>query len=80
MAKIGVFFSGLLVLLGIFLISLGYFTNLLLPELGEIAYQVNLNGTYSPENYKINLAGFFTVAIIFIAVGASGIFYFLKRN
>lgn len=54
---------------GLVLAALGQLAQRLMPVLGRMAYQAAAAGSYSPENYRLPLTGYYLIAAGLIVLG-----------
>lgn len=78
MNKIGFAFSGALVLIGIITLIKTTLINLIMPQLGRIAFQSAMAGSYSPADYHINFLPINAVSIGLIVMGGFMAYKFYK--
>lgn len=78
MNKIGFAFSGALVLIGIITLIKTTLINLIMPQLGRIAFQSAMAGSYSPSDYHINFLPINAVSIGLIVMGGFMAYKFYK--
>lgn len=78
MNKIGFAFSGALVLIGIITLIKTTLINLIMPQLGRLAFQFAMAGSYSPSDYHINFLSINAVSIGLIVMGSFMAYKFYK--
>jgi hypothetical protein len=54
---------------GLILAALGRLAQQIMPALGRVAYQAAAAGSYSPENYRLPLTGYYAIAAGLIVLG-----------
>lgn len=69
MNKIGFFFSGSLVIIGMVTLLNTTIINLVMPQIGRAAFQVSTAGSYHPSYYHINFLFVNIAAICLVVVG-----------
>ena len=57
------------IVVGLVLIALGLLTQQVMPILGRIAYQAAATGNYSPEDFRVDLVGYYIIAGIVVVLG-----------
>lgn len=71
MNKIGFTFSGILVITGIITLLNTTIINLIMPQIGKVAFQFATAGSYHPDYYHINFIFVNIAAICLIVVGVA---------
>jgi hypothetical protein len=71
MNEIGFAFSGILVITGILTLLKTTIINLVMPQIGKIAFQFATAGSYHPDYYHINFSLVNIAAICLVVVGAA---------
>ncbi len=69
MYKIGLTFSGILVVTGVGTLLKTAIINKVMPVIGRAAFQAAMAGSYSAKDYHINFSGINTAAVFLIATG-----------
>ena len=54
---------------GLILAALGQLAQRMMPVLGRMAYQAAAAGSYSPENYRLPLTGYYLIALGLVVLG-----------
>lgn len=69
MNKIGFAFSGMFVLTGVVTLLTTTIINLVMPQIGRVAFQSAMAGSYTPVDYHINFIMINIVAVCLIVIG-----------
>ncbi|MDD4296764.1 MAG: hypothetical protein PHC69_07380 [Ruminiclostridium sp.] len=80
MKKIGFTFSGILVITGIITLLKTTIINLVIPQIGKVAFQFATSGSYHPDYYHINFSLVNIAAIYLVVVGVALGFKFYKTK
>lgn len=80
MNKIGFAFSGIFVIIGVLTLLITKIINLVMPKIGQAAFQAAMAGSYSPSDYYINFLGVNFIAICMIIIGIVFGFRFYKSE
>ena len=82
MNKIGFLLSGILSLMGVWVLFATNIINSLLPKIGYAAFQAAAAGSYNPGNYVIDFTGVNIFAVIGIITGIflMVFFYTIKKG
>ncbi|QYR21937.1 hypothetical protein KZ483_02555 [Paenibacillus sp. sptzw28] len=73
MKKIGIIFSFIFILLGVFIIAISNLFKELVPMLGLAAFQAAAAGSYSPQNYEIDLGSNYWLGTWCVIFGILGV-------
>jgi hypothetical protein len=80
MNKAGFVFSWILSIIGIITLIKTTIINLAMPKLGQLAFQIAMKGSYSPNEYYINFKGVNIIAVLLIIAGLLLGYVFYKRE
>lgn len=78
--KIGFAFSGVLAITGILILMKTSMINLILPQIGRIAYQFATAGSYNPNDYHIEFVYVNMAAVFLIGLGIIYGYRFYKKE
>jgi hypothetical protein len=65
---------------GLVLVALGLLTQSVMPVWGRVAYQAAAAGSYTPENFNVNLAGYYLVAGVIVVLGLVDLYANWRRE
>lgn len=81
MNKIGFAFSGILVITGIITWLKTTMINLVMPQIGRVAFQSAMAGSYTPNEYHIDFIVINILAVGLIVIGSvSGYLFYRKET
>jgi hypothetical protein len=66
--------------IGLVLVALGLLTQSVMPVWGRVAYQAAAAGSYTPENFNVNLAGYYLVAGVIVFLGMVDVYASWQRS
>jgi len=79
--KIGFAFSGILVITGIITWLKTTMINLVMPQIGRVAFQSAMAGSYTPNEYHIDFIVINILAVGLIVIGSvSGYLFYRKET
>jgi membrane protein implicated in regulation of membrane protease activity len=68
------------IVVGLVLIALGLLTQQVMPILGRVAYQAAATGSYSPEDFHVELVGYYIIAGIVVVLGIVNLYTDWRRG
>ena len=65
---------------GLVLVALGLLTQSVMPVWGRVAYQAAAAGSYTPDDFHVNLAGYYLVACVIVILGLVDLYASWQRG